>query len=102
MGRQLVIPRGAMPHPWWMFWQIGDFLIMVTIVGLFLRYVLRSSRSQEAGDPPIADAPATDAPATDPATAEPAAGARAGRGADASGEGAAGPGASSSRSEPAD
>lgn len=38
-----------MPHPWWMLWQIGDFLVMATLVVLFLRYVLRSRRSQDTG-----------------------------------------------------
>lgn len=48
-----MIPRGAMPHPWWMLWQIGDFLVMATLIGLFVRYVLRSNRSSDAEETPL-------------------------------------------------
>lgn len=54
---------GVMPHPWWQFWQIADFLIMLAVVVLFVRYVRRSDARQDAppegGD---ADAPAVEAP----------------------------------------
>jgi len=58
-----MIPSSGMPHPWWMFWQIGDFLVMATLVALFVRYVLRSGRSQEAepSPPDAEDAAESDA-----------------------------------------
>jgi|GEM_PF-6605707 len=49
-----MIPQGVMPHPWWQFWQIGDFLLMLAVVVLFVRYMRRSdarARSEEAPPP---------------------------------------------------
>jgi len=37
-----MIPHGGLPHPWWQFWQIGDFLIMLAVVVFFVRFVRRS------------------------------------------------------------
>jgi len=36
-----------------MFWQIGDFLLMVVIVGLFVRFVVRSGRRSPDAEPPV-------------------------------------------------
>ena len=44
-------PQGVMPHPWWQFWQIGDFLLMLVVVVLFVRFMRRSdarARSEES------------------------------------------------------
>ena len=43
-----MVPQGVMPHPWWRFWQIGDFLIMLAIVVFFVRYVRRSDARTRA------------------------------------------------------
>ena len=39
---------GVMPHPWWQFWQIADFLIMLTVVVFFVRFVRRSDAGSQA------------------------------------------------------
>lgn len=42
---------GVMPHPWWQFWQIADFLIMLAVVVFFVRFARRSdarSRAEQA------------------------------------------------------
>lgn len=43
-----MIPHGIMPHPWWRFWQIGDFLVMLAIVVVFVGLVRRSDARARA------------------------------------------------------
>ncbi len=51
-------PATGMPHPWWMFWQIGDFLVMAAVVTTFVLLVRRASRSRVGAERRQADAPA--------------------------------------------
>ena len=48
-------PQGVMPHPWWQFWQIGDFLLMLVVVVLFVRFMRRSDARARSEDPPPPD-----------------------------------------------
>ena len=41
-----------MPHPWWQFWQIGDFLLMLVLVVLFVRFMRRSDARASSEEPP--------------------------------------------------
>ena len=45
-------PQGVMPHPWWQFWQIGDFLIMLAVVVFFVRFMRRSDARTRSEDAP--------------------------------------------------
>jgi len=41
-----------MPHPWWQFWRIGDFLLMLVVVVLFVRFMRRSDARASSEEPP--------------------------------------------------
>lgn len=59
---------GVMPHPWWQFWQIADFLIMAAVVVFFVRYVRRSdARPDPWSEAEEAEPSAPDGPEAAPA-----------------------------------
>ncbi|MEJ2292451.1 MAG: hypothetical protein P8Y13_13100 [Deinococcales bacterium] len=57
-----------MPHPWWQFWQIGDFLVMLAIVVLFVRFMRRSDA--RSGSEPLEEATPQDEDAAPPQPAD--------------------------------
>ncbi len=64
-------PQGVMPHPWWQFWQIGDFLLMLVVVVLFVRFMRRSDARARSEEPPQQDDGADALPTPDADAAAP-------------------------------
>ena len=50
-----MIPNGVMPHPWWQFWQIGDFLLMLAVVVFFVRFMRRTDAQASSEEAPEHD-----------------------------------------------